>query len=635
MEQSASAPASEGSRLIFWLGLSALLAWQAWLTLGLFGDYPWDNLLDEQPIVSGRHPQHLYLAFLGAQALDANGCCCVYDPAFQIGYPKTPIFNGCRLAELLLFLGGATYQPVVYKIGLAIACLFVPLLVVLAGRAAGLNRRAALLAGVVSMLLWWGPIGRATLEAGDSDVFFSALWWLAHLGLLVRFHRYPSLLSWICLFATAFFGWLTHPLLFTVILPLFLAYYLMAGPRHRSLTWHLSLWGAQALAVAANLIWLIDWVNFWWLRAPLPVSSAMLPHRTFATLWNAPLWAGPVERGLALGLLASGLAGVLLLHYSPQRPAARLWFFGALAFLVLAFLGVSWDPLGRIGTSSLLLPALWFAALPAAHAWVWLGQLLSRQGAAGGVALTLFIAGAAAATFWWRDDLGTIAARSVATEPFPLGLNEQRHDIVDKIVQHTGAEARILWEDRALPRTAARWSALLPYLTGRYFVGGLDPDGVIEHSSISFVDGALKGRPIRNWSDEALEEYCKRYNVGWIVAWSPAVLERFQQWAGAVPVTSLFDDVPGTLFLVRKAERNYALKGKARIVQADSQRIILADVVPEDGVVVLSLHYQNGLRALPSRVQVEREHSGRDPVDFVRLRVAGPVARVTITWGAR
>ncbi|MCI0643126.1 MAG: hypothetical protein L0Y72_13930 [Gemmataceae bacterium] len=635
MEQSAATPAPVAGRLIFWLGFFALLTWQAWLTLGLFGEYPWQNLVDDKPIVSGRHPQHLYLGFLGAQSLDANGSCCVYDPAFHAAYPKTPIFNGCRLAELLLFLGGATYQPAVYKIGLAVACLLVPLLVVLAGRAAGLDRSASLLAGVVSILLWWGPIGRTTLEAGDSDVFFSALWWLAHLGLLVRFHRYPSLLSWILVFATAFFGWLSHPLLFVVILPLFLGYYLMAGPRHGSLTWHLALWGAQVLAVAANLIWLIDWVNYWWLRAPLPVSSAMLPHRTFATMWNAPLWAGPVERGLAIGLLASGLAGVLLLHFSAQRPAARLWFFGALALLVLAFLGVAWDPLGRIGTSSLFLPALWFAALPAAHAWVWLGRALSRQGAAGGVALTLFLAGAAVAAFWWRDDLSPIAARAVATEPLLLGLNEQRQDIVDTIVQHTGAEARILWEDRALPRTASRWSALLPYLTNRYYMGGLDSDCVIEHSSFSFVNGALEGRPIRTWSDEALEEYCKRYNVGWIVAWSPAVLERVQQWAGAVEVTSLFDDVPGNLFMVRKAERNYALKGKAQIVQADSQRIILADVVPEDGVVVLSLHYQNGLRALPSRVQVERERCGQDPIGFVRLRVAGPVARVTITWGAR
>ena len=72
-------------------------------------------------------------------------------------------------------------------------------------------------------------------------------------------------------------------------------------------------------------------------------------------------------------------------------------------------------------------------------------------------------------------------------------------------------------------------------------VDHVDPDAFIEHSWISFIDGALEGRPIATWSDEALGDYCQRYNVGWAIAWSPPVLKRFREWPGAVAVTDLAD----------------------------------------------------------------------------------------------
>ena len=78
------------------------------------------------------------------------------------------------------------------------------------------------------------------------------------------------------------------------------------------------------------------------------------------------------------------------------------------------------------------------------------------------------------------------------------------------------------------------------------------------------------------------------------------------------------------------------LKGQATLLHADAQHITLGDVIPdEDGVVVLSLHWQAGLRAAPGRVQVEREPDGHDPIGFVRLRTDSPAARVTLTWEHR
>jgi hypothetical protein len=50
--------------------------------------------------------------------------------------------------------------------------------------------------------------------------------------------------------------------------------------------------------------------------------------------------------------------------------------------------------------------------------------------------------------------------------------------------------------------------------------------------------------------------------------------------------------------------------------------ITLGNVVPKNGEVIISMHYQTGMRASPGRVQVERAAWGDNPLDFVRLKLA-------------
>jgi hypothetical protein len=97
------AAATDGSGLPTWLsslGFCALLAWHGLLTLALFGPEPWETLTNDEPIVSGVHAQKQYIGQLGAHAILHHGRTFVYDDRFQIGWPKTPIFDGGRLAEL-------------------------------------------------------------------------------------------------------------------------------------------------------------------------------------------------------------------------------------------------------------------------------------------------------------------------------------------------------------------------------------------------------------------------------------------------------------------------------------------------------------------------------------------------------
>jgi hypothetical protein len=171
----------------------------------------------------------------------------------------------------------------------------------------------------------------------------------------------------------------------------------------------------------------------------------------------------------------------------------------------------------------------------------------------------------------------------------------------------------------------------LPELTGRPFVGGLDPDAGVEHTFAGLTGATLAGRPLADCTDADLERFCRRYNVGWVVAWSPAVRQRLRDWPLARPVAELHDGGPGWLFELDRP-RTLVLKGKARVVQADWQRIALADAEPEDGQLVLSLHHHPGWRVLPSDVRVERDPDVDDPVPFLRLRLPGPLLRLTLIW---
>jgi hypothetical protein len=626
-----SAPARRWPWHLAWLGL---LLWQFWLTLGLFGPDPFAQIADDRFIANGAHPQHLFLGTIGAQAFVEHGSSTVYLASFQAGFLKTPIFNGSRLAEVFILCGGVHRPAVACKIGLIAVCLLVPVLLLIASRTAGLDHPTTVLATVLGQLVWWGPLGRNALEVGDSELLLGALAGLAHVGCLIAYHRRPGFLIWLTLLGTGCLGWFLQPLLFPMALPLLLGYYLSVGAKHDFLTWHSAFWLAEQGAVLVNLPWLVDWVGYWWLRSPLPSgTNLILPHRTLANIWNAPLWGGPADRALTVVLMVSAFCGVVIFNQTRQRPAARLLGMGAAGALTLALLGISWEPLGQVGTFILLAPALWFAALPAAHAWMWLARALWQLGKPGRVLLVLTVGLAVlTATTSLRGNAVCVSDRCIRAEPLSFGLNAERQELVDLLLRHTTRDARILWEDRITSRLDSRWAAMLPLLTdGRSFVGGLDPDATIEPSDICLMNQCLDRVPIATWSDEQLEAYCRRYNIGWVVCWSPAVVQRFSEWSGVEVVTTVHDDGEGVLLKVNRPA-SYALKGKAQLVEANHRYIRFERVEPESDVVVLSLHYQPGMRVTPSRVQIECEASGDDFIGFVRLRLAEPAECVTITW---
>jgi hypothetical protein len=440
----------------------------------------------------------------------------------------------------------------------------------------------------------------------------------------------PGPLSLGGIMATGLLGWYADPLLMVLLLPLFLIYYLSVGPRH-SLLWHAGLLGGLLLAAALNAYWLLDWLEYWWILLPLHLNAPPLAEGTFPSLWDSPIWGGPADRVLTCALLPAAVMGLVLCNQTRRRPAARLFGTAMVGCLALAVASLLWEPLGRFGLARLLVPGLFFAVLPATHVLMAICDWLRcRVGwwavpvmtAAGAVALVL------TGTMDWRRALEP-------SQPLAVGLPVNQRTIVEALQAKTTADARILWEDRTGTSQASRWTALLPLLTQRPFVGGLDADAVIEHTATGLRDNSLAGRPLSDWTDADLQAYCDRYNIGWVVCWSAVTVQRFASWPLAEKVVDLVDEQEGVLYRITR-QPSFVLIGSAQWLRADSECISLDDVTPKNGQVLLSLHYQEGMRVTPSRVRLERAETLSDPIDFVRLVIPDRhVARVTITWDKR
>jgi hypothetical protein len=286
------------------------------------------------------------------------------------------------------------------------------------------------------------------------------------------------------------------------------------------------------------------------------------------------------------------------------------------------------DRLGTLAAGFLMLPA-------AFGLWTLLARLRAAGPVCGGLVGLLVLVG-------WADGPGRplAAATRLRVEPLRVGFSTEQEQLIDAVLTHTTPDARILWDDTTDLRPGWNWSALLPVLTGRAYLGGLDHEAGVEHAFCGMGGGLLNGRPLRDWTDPELAEFCRWYNVGWVVCRSPAAAERWGRFhldgrPAARPVARLAEGGNPVVLFALNRERSFVLTGTARWEGATPRRVSLTDVVPDpNGGVELSLHNLEGLRVYPSYVQLDPvpDKTCHDPIKHVRLRMPGPVPRVTLVW---
>jgi hypothetical protein len=611
------------------IAVGGIMAAHVAVTLAAFGpDHPIERIAGDEPIISGRHPFHLYHAGVGAAAVRARGRCACYDTFLAAGYARTSAADfDSRPYEPLLYGAAVNQWAARYKMALAIWWSVLPLGFWASARIARLNGRTAFLATAFAVLLAGSGPGRLIFDEGDLGQAISSVLAVVHIACLVRCHVRPDIRGFAGLLVTAGLGWCVHPLIWGAAGLLSFGCWLGMFRRH-SLRWHSAFGIAQGVAVALALPWLAEWVRYWWLTMPArpPTSGAR-----FWANWDWPSWAtATADRAVCIGLVLCGFVGGVFKR-SGRRMRPMKWFIGSsIVITALALAAPATDSLAPFTAPAFLFLGFGLAVVPAASGasrwieWQFRGPGRKSLGIVlGGLAIC-------AAATWIVRPIESPGIPGWGLRPLHLGLPADYASLVDTLRTETQPTARILWEESSADESIGA-SILLPLLTERPILGAGGPSADADAGLAALVNGQLVGRPITQWTDADLEALCRRYNIGWIVAAELPTVGRLDRW----PLVECIATAGSRRLYSVKRLRTYVLKGQARDFTADRFSISLADVVPENGEVVLSMHYQDGLRVRPGWVKIEREPDPYDPIPLIRLQMLAPAARVTLTWELR
>lgn len=664
----------------FWTGavLAAALAYHGVQSVRLFPS--WGALVDDRPVVMVDHAIHLYHGALGARFAREHGTTWGVDPFFMAGYPETPVWDSSsNLSIAFQLAAGSRYSPRAYKIGLFACTLLAAALVPLGARWAGLDRGEVVAAAALGVLTFWVCVPAVLWRTGLFAFVTASVALGSVLGLLLRFDHRPTLGRWAALAAAGalvLFAHVTAPIL-------------LAGPAAGYLavvawTWRARRWRlgavsvAAVLAAAANAVWLVP---LWRFRSIREASGYFMTSDSALFLWRF-YRTQPLDGRLGLALLVLGAAGLASWWREGRRDRAATFGGGVALLLALCWLGGLWsvtrttEPFRFLATLDLLL------TVPAASALVRSAAVLSRLaggGRRGGVlagAVGLLALGAAGLA--WPETARLAARNALQARPLVVGLRPADEALVRWLRAETDLSARVLFEDQlrlyeTTDPESTHWTPLLPILLrpeGRAFIGGLYQTAfIVHHRAASFGDYALGGRRVDAWPPAELAGYYDRYNVGWVVCWSPLSRFRFDLDPRARHVATLPRAVSPGLEVMRdptqwraiadaagptvadrymvegvnryriyrvERPRSYFLSGRGSLTALDANRVELADVAPDPatGAAVLSLHWLDTWATDPP-LPIGPVYVPGDPVPFVRIGLNRTVPRVVLRNGYR
>ncbi|WP_435021881.1 hypothetical protein TA3x_002609 [Tundrisphaera sp. TA3] len=653
-----------------WAVLGLVLAAHAYQSARLFPGI--GSILDpEAPVIMVDHAIHLYHGSLGATFFRNHATSWGYDPMFLAGYPETPVWDSSSNPSILFqLLGGGGYRPRAYKLGLLLLSLLIP--AAIAGGAWGLGLGAGEVAAAAALgwIYFWGAFPAVLWRTGLFAFISAAAGVGLLLGLCVRFDRRPTRGNWAALAACGVVLFFLHVTAPVMALGGALAFYATVARKHDR-RWHAAVLGAAAVTVVANLTWLVSLWRFRGLR-----TGTGFFMTSDSPLYLLEYYLGPDPDGrLGLLILIPGVLGLIRWRKIGRRAEAAAFGGSILALLLMTGFGSLWGPTRVMEPLRFRVPLQFLLAVPAGSCLIAAtGWLIRKAGGGARGGLTAAIAWGLAVTGWLYADARvarSMVAGLIQHRPLVVGVPPEARALVDWIKANTDASARIMLEDqlRLLEATdpeSVHWTPLLPTLLGpdaRMFIGGLYQTAFIRHHKMAaFGDFQLGDRPIDKWNATQLRAYCDLYNVGWVICWSPLSRFWFDRFPGATKVATLprvatpgwpaspndhewaaMTRRAGSIvarrymmegegsYSVYRVERphSFFLKGKGRLVSFGPNRVELADVEPQDGVAVVSLHWLDTWKAEPPAT-IGPEPAPPGDVPFLRIESKVPIPRLVI-----
>jgi len=604
-----------GIFLLHSLGLAALFV-------------PLTGLFNNQPIIEqdwGLHFHHL-------KSMEAfwhqDRAFWGYNPLFMAGYPSNTIQDlSIKLFEFLaLILSIVALTPLQwFKILAFLSMAGVPWLMYFATRNLFFDRDdiksgAALVAALLGTAYWWNSLPREMFFYGMLGYAPASYTSVLGVALLYRIANNPSLWS------PAHLGWLIlalvipplHVQSIVIFLPPIVA--LLAVQRnvfHRNLL----IWtvGAVAFSILANLPWLAPAFD----HRSDDVSSAIVDQLPLFTsvdpftflkdyLGPAGYWTfrpSFSEKGFRLTLLLLGSWGTWKLVRSENRTAGVMLASACIVLFLLAYFGSlipfvrSWQPL------RFKVPLDLFLALAASY--ILADGLARRSLTPRSYVLPSIVACGLLAFLFNLFETETRAKMLLRTQ-----LRPELTAILEWIKKDTPPEGRVLFEESGdetgFVYDGTYLSSFIPHWSGRELIGGPINLYNDRHHFAEFHSGKLLKKDVQTLSDDEIRNYFRLYNIGAVVAFHPASIQRIQ----AVPGLVTLDRQIGPVHLMKVNQPlTWFLQGEGGL-KTSLNRLDLSELRGKE--IVLKYHWTPGLSPSP-RAKIVPVKLSDDPIPFIKI----------------
>jgi hypothetical protein len=187
---------------------------------------------------------------------------------------------------------------------------------------------------------------------------------------------------------------------------------------------------------------------------------------------------------------------------------------------------------------------------------------------------------------------------------------------VEWINKETPTEARVLFEESGdetgFIYDGIYLSSFIPHWTGRELIGGPVNLYNDRHHFAEFHSGKLLKKDIQTFSDDEIRNYFRLYNIGAVVAFHPASIQRLQSVPGLISL----DRRVGPIHLMKVNQPlTWFLQGEGRI-KAGLNRLELSEIKGKE--IVLKYHWIEGLSANPpARIVPVKIYD--DPISFIKI----------------
>ena len=603
-------------------GLLALFAFQLLSTLLCFSTPA--ELFRPEPIVNIDWCSQYYWSFAARNYFDLTHKLYGFDPYYMAGYPLDFIFNSSLPVQVsnIIFKG---FPPgLVIKWFFLATFLLAPFNFYFAARGFGLAKNAALAAAALGLSYFW--LGEDALfgDWGMLSGSFLLNFFLLTTASFYKYLRVPSRMNFALFAILLALAVLIHKTFIVLVGLPFLVLVLVFSRRISAKT-RLSIIGAAVFALLVNSFWILPMLLSLHFKIEDPSTTFFQNTDPLKFIKDLVPWIYP---GVALGRLAiliPAIYGLVRLRQDSDRGLFRFLLISVIAFFVFVYFGSNIDLLRNLQPYRYL-TALFFLLTPAAGTGLLAFREKIRARSAGLVKAlpVLFFGALLGLQFVPSYRLFYLIAPLSSKWPGKVqslrSWLEANTDLSGRIM----AEDINQWQGRITPYGTSRFVGILPALMPRYLIGGPLPNAFIRHHYASFHDGYFLNRPMREYNDSELAAKLELYNIRWAFAWSEASKTRLEKFPAAKSAVR-FEDLE--VFEIARPS-NWFLAGSGEL-KADYDKIELDNLKPENGGVVLKMHWLDGFRAEPA-CELFRYDFGGDPIGFIGLK--NPAAKVTLKY---